>query len=156
MCLRSKYVDHSTDTLEGRDTFHGLGIISCSILPKELLDKRVKQIPTILKRKTIERNDSIKLHCYEEKIAHSLSKMIPTPLKDIKEKIAVFKTVLNMDLLWHTSGIFNKAERQRPRPNWNGFMDQFTSEKTNVPLQCYHWFILTQVMKAAYIRHHFI
>ena len=64
--------------------------------------------------------------------------MIPTPLKDIKEKIAVFKTVLNMDLLWHTSGIFNKAERQRPRPNWNGFMDQFTSEKTKVPLQCYH------------------
>ena len=59
--------------------------------------------------------------------------MIPTPLKDIKEKIAVFKTMLNVDLLWHTSAIFNKAERQRPRPNWNGFMDQFTSEKTNAP-----------------------
>ena len=52
---------------------------------------------------------------------------------DIKEKIAVFKTVLNAGLLWHTSGIFHKAERQRPRPNWNGFMDQLTSEKTNSP-----------------------
>ena len=59
--------------------------------------------------------------------------MIPTPLKDIKENIAVFKRVHNVDLLWHTSGNFNKAERQRPRPNWNGFMGQLTSEKTNAP-----------------------
>ena len=27
-----------------------------------------------------------------------------------------------------------KAERQRPRPNWNDFMDQLTSEKTNSPI----------------------
>ena len=43
--------------------------------------------------------------------------------------------MLNVDLLWHTSGIFHKAETQvRPkaevRPNWNGFIDQLTSEKT--------------------------
>ena len=27
-----------------------------------------------------------------------------------------------------------KAEIQKPRPNWNDFMDQLTSEKTNSPI----------------------
>ena len=32
--------------------------------------------------------------------------------------------VLSVDLLWHTSEIIHKADRQRPRPNW-----------TNLPLK---------------------
>ena len=75
-------------------------------------DKRVKLIPTILKRETIDSKSSIKLHWCQGKDVPSLSKLILTSLKDIKEKIAVFKTVLKVDLLWHTSGIFHKAERQ--------------------------------------------
>ena len=76
-----------------------MGIIACSVLDKDLLGKRVKRIPTILKRKKIERKDSIKLHWYQRKDVRSLLTIILTPLKDIKEKIAVFKTVLNVDLL---------------------------------------------------------
>ena len=39
-----------------------------------------------------------------------------------------------MELLWHTSEIFHKAERQSPRPTWNGLMDQLISgEKKNSP-----------------------
>ena len=44
--------------------------------------------------------------------------------------MVVFKTVPNVDLLWHASEIFHKADRQRPRPNWNGLMDHLNSEKT--------------------------
>ena len=62
-----------------------------------------------------------------------LSKINLTPITDVKEKIAAFKAVLNVDLLCHTSRIFHKAERQRSRPNWNGFMDKPTSEKTSSP-----------------------
>ena len=56
-------VDHNTDTLDGKGTFHGMGIIACSILNKT----KVKRIQTILKRETIERKDSIKLHWYQGK-----------------------------------------------------------------------------------------
>ena len=105
-------VDHNTDTLDGKGTFHGMGIIACSILNKDLPDKRVTQIQTILRREIIKKKDSVKLHCYQGKDHCWLSKVILTPLKDIKGKIAVFKTVLNVDFLWHTSGMFNEAERQ--------------------------------------------
>ena len=111
-----------------------MDIIVCSVLNKDLPDKRVKRIPTILKRETIKRKYSIKLHWYQGKDVRSLSKIILTPLKGIKEKITVFKTVLNVDLLWYTSDIFHEVERQRPRRNWNHFMDKLTSENTNLPI----------------------
>ena len=110
-----------------------MGIIACSVSNKNPPGKRKKQTPTALKRATIKRKDSIKLHWYSGKDARSLSKIILTPLKYIEEKIAVFKTVLTINLLWHTSGIFHKVERQRSRTNWNDFMDQITSEKINSP-----------------------
>ena len=93
----------------------------------------MKLIPKTLKRETIDRKSLMKLHWCQGKDVRSLSKLILTPPKVIKEKKAVFKTVLNVELLWHTSGIFRKAERQRPRLNWNGFVDQLISEKTNSP-----------------------
>ena len=34
--------DHNTDTLDSKGTFHGMGIIACSISNKDILDKRVK------------------------------------------------------------------------------------------------------------------
>ena len=30
----------------------------------------------------------------------------------------------NVDLLWHASGIFHKAERQGRNPNWTDLMGQ--------------------------------
>ena len=60
--------------LDGRGTFHGMGIITCSVLSKDLPDKGVKRISTILKRETIERKDSIKFHWYQGKDVRSLSK----------------------------------------------------------------------------------
>ena len=56
------HVDHNTDTLDGKGTFNGMGIIAFSILNKDLPDKRVKRRQTVFKRETIERKDSIKFH----------------------------------------------------------------------------------------------
>ena len=33
-------VDHNTDTLDGKGTFHGMGIIACSILNKDIPGKK--------------------------------------------------------------------------------------------------------------------
>ena len=118
-----------------------MGIITCSVLNKVTTDKRVKLIPTTLKRETIDRKSSIKLHWCQAKDVRSLSKLVLTPLKDIKEKIAVFKAVLKVDLLWHTSDIFHKAERQRSRLSWNGSWTNLPLKKQihqKVPLRCYH------------------
>ena len=51
------------------------------------------------KREAVERKDSIKPNWYQQKNVHSVSKIILSPLKDIKEKIAVFNTMLNVELL---------------------------------------------------------
>ena len=67
-------VDHNTDTLDGKGTFHGMHIIDCSVLNKYLPGKRVKRILTILIRAPIERKVSIKLHWYQGKDVRSLSK----------------------------------------------------------------------------------
>ena len=57
-------------------------------------------MPTILKREAFEkRKDSIKVHWYQEKDVRLHSKLILIPLRDIKEKIRVFMTVPNADLL---------------------------------------------------------
>ena len=89
-----------------------MGIIACSIVSKDIPENKVKQLPTILKRETVERKDSIKLNWYQQKDISLLSKKKNTELlKDIKEKMVVFKTVPNVDLLWHASEIFHKAER---------------------------------------------
>ena len=68
--------------------------------------------------------------------------MILTTLKDIKKRVSVFNTVLNLYLLWHTSEIFHKAEKQRPRPNWNGLMDQPTSDRNKFTNK-YHYNVTT-------------
>ena len=120
-----------------------MGIIACSILDKDIPENKVNGIPTILKKEAIERKNSIKLNWYQQKDIRWLSNKMLIPPKDIKEKIVVFKTVLNVGLLWHTSEIFHKAERQRPLTNRNGLMDELSSEKKKknhqkVPLQCYH------------------
>ena len=42
-------VDHTLATLDGKGTFHGMGIIACSLPQRPIPDKRVKRAATILK-----------------------------------------------------------------------------------------------------------
>ena len=51
-----------------------MGIIACSIVSKDIPENKVKQLPTILKRETVERKDSIKLNWYQQKDISLLSK----------------------------------------------------------------------------------
>ena len=52
-----------------------MDIIACSILNKDKPEKKkVRQIPTILKREAIERKDSIKAYWYQQKDICLLSK----------------------------------------------------------------------------------
>ena len=36
-------VNHNTDTLDGKGTFHGMGIIACSILNKDIPKKQSRE-----------------------------------------------------------------------------------------------------------------
>ena len=130
-----------TLTLWMLGTFHRMEIIAGSIWNKDIPEKNT-WIPTILKEEVIERKESIKLHWHQQKDVCSFSKMILTTLKDIKKRVSVFNTVLNLYLLWHTSEIFHKAEKQRPRPNWNGLMDQPTSDRNKFTNK-YHYNVTT-------------
>ena len=77
-------VDHNTDTLNRKGTFHWMHIIYCSVLNKYLPDKRVKRIITILIRETIKRRVSIKLHWYQGRCSFFF-KIILIPLHNTQK-----------------------------------------------------------------------
>ena len=65
---------HNIDTLDGISTFHGMSISTYLILYKDLPDKGVKPIPTILKQEATKGKDSMKCHWYQQKDFCLLSK----------------------------------------------------------------------------------
>ena len=44
-----------------------MGIIACAVLNKDIPENKVKRIPTILKRKAMEKKHSTKLKWYQQK-----------------------------------------------------------------------------------------
>ena len=60
---------------------------------------------------------SMKLNWYQQKDICSFSKKNTESTQIHQRKKVVFKAVLNVDFLWHTSKVFYRAERHRPRPN---------------------------------------
>ena len=59
-------VDHNTDTLDSKGTFHDMGIIACSILHKDFPEKNVVNTNNF-KKEAIERNNPIKLNWYQQR-----------------------------------------------------------------------------------------
>ena len=105
-----------------------MDIVACSVLNKDIPDK------TNNTNKFKKRSNQEKRFKYQQKDVCSLSKIIIIIIiishsMTSTKKLAVFNTVLNVSLLWHALEIFHKVEIERARPNWNGLMDQRTSEK---------------------------
>ena len=84
-------VDHNTNTLEGKGTFHGMHIIDCSIKKWNIQEKSLNKASLVPRKR-----------------CSFFFKIILTPLHNTKEKTAVFTTVLNLGFLWHESRIFHK------------------------------------------------
>ena len=116
-------MDHTLVTLDGKGTFYGMGIIECSIFNEPVPDKRIIRNATL----DFTAKRSIKLQWYQQPEIRVLARTILTPIKDLRSKVPLKNIDLNIDLIWHTAGIFRKAERVGEKPNWNDFMKQISS-----------------------------
>lgn len=99
-------VDHNIRTLDGNDTFHGMGIIA-SVTPET---KHSQLVP----RRKVNLDDLCTTQC----IQHQGS---PSQAVEIKYNSIVIKEVqdptANLDILWKTSLLFGLS-----RPAWSGMM----------------------------------
>jgi len=115
-------VDHNVATLDGKGTFHGMGIIAVST--------RTAQQSEGVKARAIRR---LKRRCVRDVV---INRGVPILQYNLPERQGLstlsfdrlcslmFAHVLpngvNLDLLWSTGWLFPDAAR--PKPNWNGFM----------------------------------
>ena len=125
-------VDHNIVTLDGKGTFHGMGIIACSALTEVIPGRRIKRIAQIMKSQEVVNSTSIKIHWYQRPNIRALAKVALSPIEHLKSQLTPVNAYLGIDALWHCAGLFKKAERQGFRPNWNGFMELVSSGKNHL------------------------
>lgn len=120
-------VDHSLATLDGKGTFHGMGIILMRT-PLDVKesgkcgqDKPIRR----LQRNTVSQvvaGHSIPVVQYTAAEVSALSTLTFTDYSLLSHFTAVSESnrVMNYDLLWHVGSMF--SDIQQRRPGWLGFM----------------------------------
>lgn len=108
-------VDHNIVTIDGHNTFHGMGIIMCTSgefgNASFLLTEKIKRLKNRLPANEISRKAKIPLHFIQSPSATTMNKIKFERLTD--EPIQT-----NMlDVLWSCSRLFGQ-----PHPGWLGFM----------------------------------
>ena len=144
-------VDHNICTLDGKKTFHGMGIIQASTnmngVQRE--EKSIKR-QDLQCAGLIAKDKGIKLKHYIEEEFSTLSKKI---FKSVRNLHFVPNLMLdrNIDLLWEMSFTFQESAR----PSWSGFMQILGKENTleNQKLTFYPSLTLTLQTKVLYTQH---
>ena len=112
--------DHNAVTLDGKGTFHLMGIIECSIKNGKFQNKPIKRIKHTLSNAEITRIKKIPHEVYTFPDNQPLANVTFKPLGEDLVQL----TVPNIDYLWYSAAIFRKVEaKQDPRPSWNGYME---------------------------------
>ena len=123
-------VDHNICTIDGNDTFHGMGILSMSIPTcisiNENSHKDDMKVPRLPRQPSVDvpKNLTLAVWHYESYNAASLSSVTFVPLQQLVEPLTL-PACLNWHLWWHISGLIPKL--QNARPNWSGFMHDVTA-----------------------------
>ena len=115
-------VDHNINTLTGKGTFHGMGIISVTQTEKITSDKLVTRIQ---KRKTSEviKNKGIKIQSFLGSSSKGLSNIKLKPVRQLTTSYT-FLPEIKYNILWHAGWFTSSPEN--PRSNWSGFMQVIT------------------------------
>ena len=117
-------VDHNVITLTGKDTFHGMGIISITQPAKQLQRQRVLRLKHRKKVSEVVKNKGIELHHFLGSSKRGLSSLT---LKSIRQLTTdpTFSKEVDYNILWHAAWF--SSSLRNPRPNWTGFMQCATS-----------------------------
>ena len=114
-------VDHNLCTLDGKNTFHGMGIIQVSS-SNDTVSREEKSIKRFgLKRvSSVTENKGIPIEQYIEESGNIRSTIVFKALGELKFNFDI-KLQRNIDLLWEMSFLFTEASR----PGWSGFMQVY-------------------------------
>lgn len=135
-------VDHNICTLDGKGTFHGMGIMRSSIYHHDYDADTSMDIP-IKRPSTVKKVGDIVKHCGVNIVRMDAAGIPPpTLLKPfINLQIPyVLPQSVHFDLLWHAG--LKCSITEKARPNWSGFMKSYSkggpttkqSEITLLPL----------------------
>ena len=114
--------DINVGTLDGKGTFHGMGIMISSTGKGE----RRSTMPTIPRRKIMKvgdliRNRGIPIIPYILPLSSGLSKISFKPLTELKSPY-VIPNDTTFDLMWHAARFL-----RNPVPSWSGYMSKVSS-----------------------------
>ena len=112
--------DHGEDTLDGKNTTHQMGIISCVTPPVKNIDRKIPRIRPSAKDILLKGNFNSLVKHYKPPIkkckTHNV-KVVPLALKGSYD----FRKMYYRDYLW-TIGMQVNSKF----PNWQGFMSSYT------------------------------
>ncbi|CAH1100854.1 unnamed protein product [Psylliodes chrysocephalus] len=109
-------VDHNIATIDGQNTFHGMGIIMCKSGPpgtksNSLSERKIPRCKIRLNAADISAEAKIAIRFFQS-LKSNMNKIIfeELILNDMKQNL--------LDLLWDTSKLL-----KTPRPGWNGYIN---------------------------------
>jgi hypothetical protein len=120
-------IDHNVRTLDGKNSFHGMGIIATSVPMRKdvkLQSHSVQRQPLIDNVTSIVENKGIQILEYTEPNQRGLSSTSFLPILSLQLPYTL-PNAIQTDLLWHC-GWF-ASDESNLRPSWNGFMQHITS-----------------------------
>ena len=124
-------VDHNVNTLDGKGTFHGMGIIACSTVATiSTCPSTHSQLPPVKRQKISKAKDVIQekgipIIPFIRSECSGLSTVIFKKLMHLDFPYTL-PTDMCLNIFWHASYFFKTA-----RPSWSGYMQ-------DVPKGDYH------------------
>ena len=121
-------VDHNLATLDGQESFHGMGIIAVSTPQDHQLFYSSSRV--IRRQKTVKVHELVKdkgvpIVQYKGSIKKGLASLTFKPIIELQVPYTLPQQLCS-DTLWHSGWMFSEAAK--PRPNWSGFMQHVFSE----------------------------
>ena len=115
-------VDDDTITLDGKGTFHGMGVLAI-ITNKTQSKKKILPIrpKKLVKVDQLVKEKGIPILSYDLPNQRGLDSVIFKPYEELLSAVLA-PTEFSYDALWQAAGLFSSADE--PRPNWNGFMQE--------------------------------
>ena len=122
-------IDHNLDTIDGKDTFHGMGVISVTTPAYGIaVNKPIFSAPVerkrIIKAKALVMNKGIPIKSYLFPSKPALLTEVLKPYMSLQFPYTL-PNELNIELLWHSASAFGDDELKRP--NWSGYMQHVTT-----------------------------
>ena len=119
-------VDHIA-VLDGRGTFHGMGIISVSTPTTSTVTWRHEQLvrrENLVKSKALVLNKGVPISQYILPQKQALSSLKMKPIQALQFSYTLPSSI-NLDLIWHAGGLFRSTLGSRP--DWSGFMQHVST-----------------------------